>query len=74
MDRGWIWLFRLSAVLMATGLVMAAWKWSPVATLDLHQVSAWPTASRTLESHETHVGHDRAWPQALSGTHGCAGR
>jgi len=40
----------------------------------MHQVDAWPTASRTLGSHGTHVGHDRAWPQALSGTHFCAGR
>jgi uncharacterized membrane protein YdjX (TVP38/TMEM64 family) len=34
------WL-RVSAVLVVCGLVVAAWKWTPIAALDLHEISAW---------------------------------
>ena len=35
-----VWL-RMSAVLIVCGLFFAAWKWLPIASLDLHDVSAW---------------------------------
>ena len=34
------WL-RVSAVLIVCGLVVAAWKWIPIAALDLDEISAW---------------------------------
>ena len=35
-----VW-FRVSAVLVACGLLAAAWKWIPLSALDLRQVSVW---------------------------------
>lgn len=35
-----VWL-RVSAVLVVFGLLAAAWKWIPMTTLDLRQVSVW---------------------------------
>jgi phospholipase D1/2 len=39
MDQlGWL---RMSAALIVCGLLFAAWRWIPLASLDLHDVSAW---------------------------------
>jgi uncharacterized membrane protein YdjX (TVP38/TMEM64 family) len=35
-----VWI-RVSAVLIASGLLLAAWKWIPLTAVDLRQVSIW---------------------------------
>ena len=41
MLRGLSPLLRFSPLFVVCALIVAAWKWAPLAALDLHEVSAW---------------------------------